>query len=118
MLQPAEMEWYQPKTLNDPPPRSGHSLTVVGNGIIYMFGGVTKATKGPTNDMFKLDNTDKNVSKWTKIDKGNMKPLARWHHTATFDGKDTIILFGGYSNDYRYYIYIYFKFRHMYKHFD
>jgi len=100
MLQPAEMEWYQPKTVNDPSPRSGHSLTVVGNGLSYMFGGVTKTAKGPTNEMFKLDTSDKNTAKWTKVEKGNMKPLPRWHHTATYDGRDTIILFGGYSNDY------------------
>ncbi len=103
MLRPAEMEWAQPKCDGDvPSPRSGHSLTVVRGGFAFMFGGVTKDAKGPVNEMYKLDMSDKTgLCRWSKVDGGKMKPLARWHHSATYDGRDSIIVFGGYSADFR-----------------
>ena len=66
-----------------------------------MFGGVTKSAKGPVDELWKLDLTNKDVGKWTQCKAGKMKPLPRWHHTATFDGRGSIILFGGYSSDFR-----------------
>lgn len=64
-------------------------------------GGVTKAAKGPVNEMYKIDFSDKATGKCTKIEGGKMQPGARWHHTATFDGRNTIIIFGGYTADFR-----------------
>ncbi len=102
MLRPAELEWYQPKADGDvPSPRSGHSLTVVRGSIAYMFGGVSKDAKGPVNEMYKLDMSDKNGCKWSKVELGKLRPLPRWHHSATYDGRDSIIVFGGYSSDFR-----------------
>jgi len=96
------MTWESPISTGDvPPPRSGHSLTVVRNGVAYMFGGTTKGAKGPVNDMYKLDTRDKGVGRWTKIATGKTAPAARWHHSATFDGRDTIVVFGGYTSDFR-----------------
>ena len=102
MLSPAEMHWDQPEAVGDvPTPRSGHSLTVVRPGIAYMFGGVTKKAKGPVSEVYKLDFTDKARPKWELVPGGKMQPNARWHHSATFDGRDTIVVFGGYSSDFR-----------------
>ena len=102
MLQPAEMEWVKVEGQGDvPSPRSGHSLTVTKPGIAYMFGGCTKGAKGPVNEMYKVDTSDKGAAKWKKINTGKMCPNPRWHHTATFDGDSTIIVFGGYSADFR-----------------
>ena len=102
MLSPAEMAWESPTSTGDvPAPRSGHSLTVARNGVSYMFGGVTKGAKGPVNDMYKLDTRDKGQGRWTKIASGKACPLPRWHHSATFDGLDSIVVFGGYTSDFR-----------------
>ena len=100
MLSAAEMEWVRPKSDGTPTPRSGHSLTVTSGGIAYMFGGVTKAARGPCNELYKVETT-KDSAKWTKIDGGKMKPLPRWHHTATSDGRGNILVYGGYSADFR-----------------
>jgi N-acetylneuraminic acid mutarotase len=70
--------------------------------VAYLFGGVTKDAKGPVNDLYKLDMSDKSICRWTKVDNGKMKPLPRWHHSATYDGRDTIVVFGGYSSDFRF----------------
>jgi len=51
--------------------------------------------------MYKIDFSDKATGKCTKIEGGKMQPGARWHHTATFDGRNTIIIFGGYTADFR-----------------
>ena len=99
MLSPAEMQWGgAAKQSGDVPgPRSGHTLTAVGKGVIYMIGGLTKEKPaGPTNDVYKLQ-LEKNTNTWTKIQPGKMQPLPRWHHTATFDGLESIWVFGGYT---------------------
>ena len=66
-----------------------------------MFGGVTKSAKGPCSEMWKLDASNKDLAKWVPVDKGKMRPLSRWHHSATYDGRGSIIVFGGYSSDFR-----------------
>ena len=84
-----------------PTPRSDHSLTAVGKGTFYMIGGLTKEKPaGPTNDVYKLT-LEKNSNTWTKLSFGSgMAPLARWHHTATFDGQESIWVFGGYTGNF------------------
>lgn len=47
-----------------------------------------------------MDLSDKNLAKWTLIKTKGAKPDPRWHHTATFDGRHTIVLFGGYTSDF------------------
>ena len=65
------------------------------------FAGLSKAAKGPTNEMYKLDMTDKSNYKWSKLPEGKMCPLPRWFHTATYDENGTLMVFGGYSADFR-----------------
>lgn len=54
MLAAAKFEWQAPNSQDAPSPRSGHTLTCTANNTHYMFGGVTKEAKGPTNDMYKV----------------------------------------------------------------
>ena len=103
MLSPAEMKWGGAANQSGdvPLPRSGHTLTAVGKGTLYMFGGLTKEKPaGPTNDVYRLQ-LEKTSNVWSKVNvKGGMQPLARWHHTATFDGVESIWVFGGYTSNF------------------
>jgi len=47
-----------------------------------------------------LDLSDKNMAKWTLLKPKGARPDPRWHHTATFDGRSTIVLFGGYTAEF------------------
>lgn len=116
---PAEMEWSQPRCIGDlPTKRSGHSFTIVKNGMAYLFGGVdSRRPPGPNNELFKLDMSNTKVFYWTKVlTSSSASPLpspargaagttaalagpeARWKHSATAISDTHILIFGGYRS--------------------
>ena len=113
---PAEVEWSQPRCIGDlPTKRSGHSLTIVKSGMVYLFGGIDARTPaGPNNELYKLDMSNPEAFYWTHVKvSGNTSPPLqikgdpslpaatpepRWRHTATVIDETKILIFGGYRS--------------------
>ena len=114
------MEWSQPRCIGDlPTKRSGHSFTIVKNGMAYLFGGVdSRRPPGPNNELFKLDMSNAQAFYWTKVPTSSSStlslpslargaagatttftgPEARWKHSATAIDDTRILVFGGYRS--------------------
>eukprot|EP01038_Epipyxis_sp_PR26KG_P005447 gene5447-7540_t len=119
MSQPTDISWHKHKTKlaeetgedfyeNNPRPRACHTLSVLGTNA-FLFGGMTDMgvddandenfdlCTQPSNDMFKLDLTNKANLIWNRVNPvGNTIPLARWKHTATVFDNTSILIFGGF----------------------
>jgi len=74
-----------------PPPRSGHSATLVGKHI-YIFGGWDDPRK--YNDMFALDTT---TNMWRQIHYKGTPPIQRTWHTCSLAYGTRLLVFGGYD---------------------
>lgn len=113
------MEWSRPRCIGDlPTKRSGHSFTIVKNGMAYLFGGIdSRRPPGPNNELFKLDMSNAKTFYWTKVPTSTSVlsmpspvrgaagtiaaltvPEARWKHSATAINDTHILIFGGYRS--------------------
>jgi len=93
----AEATWQQLSCSGTlPPPRYGHSATIVGQSMI-VFGG--QDGKQQFNDIWVLEIIDPWT--WTSVPSCGPSPAVRTRHTATCVG-DTIIVYGGFSRETRY----------------
>lgn len=92
------IEWTQPATKGDKPsPRSGHTITVVGEKAVIFGGcGVTKDNEPcVVNETYYLTMTA-DPMKWELADLMGDIPSPRWRHTATLlPDQDSIMMFGG-----------------------
>jgi dynein heavy chain len=114
----ASLVWNKVETVgrdgeesHKPKPRACHTMTIIGtNG--FLFGGMTDNTAnifeddfdvGPSDEIFKLDLSNKLVATWSKMYVGTgPKPLARWRHSATLFENSQILIFGGFhTTDHR-----------------
>lgn len=77
-----------------PSPRSGHSLSVVGSNLVYLFGGLT--SDGPTNDLFVLRLRATNHD-WSRVEQPaeGLQPCARWRHSSCKISATEFLVFGG-----------------------
>ncbi len=105
MQRPAEMEWTTPRCIGDAPTkRSGHSFTLLKNGMAYLFGGIDpRRPPGPNNELYKLDMSNPTAFYWAKVvapasAAAGGKPEARWKHTATAIDDTRVLVFGGYRS--------------------
>lgn len=93
-----EIQWSQPATKGDKPsPRSGHTITVVGDKAVIFGGCGVDSNNEPliSNQTFFLTlSTD--PMKWSEADLMGDIPHERWRHTATLlPDEERIMVFGG-----------------------
>jgi len=94
---------------NDPTPRSGHSMNVIGANA-YMFGGMAQIRPGKDDDGEAIDDTARAVSElyelklmsqgmeWMQVKMRGAAPIARWGHSATLFDNTMILIFGGFHD--------------------
>ena len=91
--------WMQPRTAGfAPTPRFGHTLTLIPDGRILVFGGSSLTKDGVIpkyhDDVRQLD-TDTMI--WTRPRTNEGTPTGRYGHTALLAGADKLIVFGGWG---------------------
>lgn len=91
--------WIQPATSGfSPSARYGHTLSLIPDGRLYLFGGCTlhKETKIPTykNDSYSLDIQ---TMQWIRPSINGDAPTCRYGHSATVLVDGNIVIFGGYG---------------------
>jgi Rab9 effector protein with kelch motifs len=91
--------WIQPRTAGfAPTPRYGHTLTLVPDGRLFIFGGCTldKDTGVPKyNDDTRVLDTETMI--WTRPRINGHTPTGRYGHTASAIGDGKIAIFGGWG---------------------
>jgi dynein heavy chain len=96
-----------------PRARSCHTLTTIGTNC-FLFGGMNDLRPAGADDMeiedddiinadasdelFKLNLSNKNNMEWSEVSVKGSKPIARWRHTMTVFENTQILLFGGFHN--------------------
>lgn len=94
---------------NRPAPRSCHSMTVVGSNA-FIFGGMTHFNTSeddeydvrPSDEVFRLDLSNKADVEWSRLTVTGVKPLPRWRHSATLFENTQLLIFGGFhTTDHR-----------------
>jgi hypothetical protein len=100
---PADIEWTKLTQKGDvPTPRSGHSLTWVGNYDYILYGGIQDSKNGkisPSGELYKMKLGEFDAT-WTKEhNHGGDQPLPRTQHIAiATPKKDKIFIFGGHHS--------------------
>lgn len=92
-----EITWEQPQTKNEPPsPRSGHSITVVGDKAVFFGGcGISKDGQPEVFSETWLLSTGEPMT-WELADVMGDVPSKRWRHTSTLlPDKESMLVFGG-----------------------
>lgn len=89
---------------NYPCPRSGHTLTMVGSSG-FLFGGICKDPLAPCNageskgrplDELHVAHIGKAEIQWCRLHlPKDLRPLARWRHSACLINETQIVIFGG-----------------------
>lgn len=91
--------WMRPRTSGPPPsPRYGHSMNLLPDGRIVMFGGVSVSEQAPIphyhGDLIELD-TESMV--WSQPHVTGDHPTARYGHTLAHLDAQHAVLFGGWG---------------------
>jgi N-acetylneuraminic acid mutarotase len=91
--------WMQPRVNGfAPSPRYGHSMTLLGDGRLMLFGGVTFDNKNGiphyNNDVRQLDTE---TMTWARPKINGHTPTGRYGHTATLIDDGCIAIFGGWG---------------------
>jgi len=107
-----EAKAFKNDDYNKPRPRSGHTLNVIGTNA-FLFGGLVDLDineneeeyggSAASSELFCLKLVGPQGIEWTRIENKKalstheeLRPLARWRHTATVYDNTYIIVFGGF----------------------
>jgi hypothetical protein len=89
------LAWMRVDTVDGPPSREDHTLTVApGSSIAYLFGG--RDGSRIHADLWELDLTS---ATWRKVLPPGPRPAARFGHTATWLEGLGLVIFGGQGDD-------------------